>query len=166
MQFLLHHNVITQAIAGNDHKTLKQCRDKNSAGWVLTNSLGVIHSELGQSMKIDAAHSALKKALQGIALASLTGPEILAMPPSSNMDYLDSLALQIVNTLLIQFLNKLGRQLTTLALQNMIVNVLQCVMNHITHPVLFIADGGETIQLIVLELAGTAFVRTNMRSKT
>ena len=45
MQFLLHHNVITQAITSNDHKTLKQCRDKNSAGWVLSNSLATLHSD-------------------------------------------------------------------------------------------------------------------------
>ena len=96
MQFLLHHNVITQSIANNDHKILKQCRDKNSAGWVLSNSLAVIHSDLGKTLKSDAAHSAVKKALQGIAMASLTGSELLAMPPSSKMDYLDSLAVRTV----------------------------------------------------------------------
>ncbi|MEE9497809.1 MAG: DegT/DnrJ/EryC1/StrS family aminotransferase [Nitrospinaceae bacterium] len=94
MQFLLHHNVITQAIASNDHKTLEQCRDKNSAGWVLSNSLAAIHSDLSKTMKIDAAHSALKEALQGIALASLTGSDMLAMSPSLKMDYLDSLAVR------------------------------------------------------------------------
>ena len=94
MQFLLHHTVITQAITSNDHKTLKQCRDKNSAGWVLSNSLAAIHSELGQTMKADAAHAAVKKAIQGIAVASLTGPEMLETPPSSKMDYLDSLAVR------------------------------------------------------------------------
>jgi DNA-binding transcriptional MocR family regulator len=45
-------------------------------------------------MKIDAAHSALKEALQGIALASLTGSDMLAMSPSLKMDYLDSLAVR------------------------------------------------------------------------
>ncbi|MEE8127378.1 MAG: hypothetical protein V3T45_02405, partial [Nitrospinaceae bacterium] len=83
MQFLLHHNVITQAIASNDHKTLEQCRDKKSAGWVLSNSLAAIHSDLSKTLKIDAAHSALKEALQGIAVASLPGIEILETPPSS-----------------------------------------------------------------------------------
>ncbi len=96
MQFLLHHTVITQAIANNDHKTLKQCRDKNSAGWVLSNSLAAIHSDLSKTLKIDAAHSALKDALQGIAVASLPGKEILNTPPSSKMDYLDSLAVRTV----------------------------------------------------------------------
>lgn len=94
MQFLLHHTVITQAITNNDHKTLKQCRDKNSAGWVLSNSLAAIHSDLSKTLKIDAAHSALKDALQGIAVASLPGKEILSTPPSSRMDYLDSLAVR------------------------------------------------------------------------
>ena len=96
MQFLLHHTVITQAIANNDHKTLEQCRNKKSAGWVLSNSLATIHSDLSKTLKTDAAHSALKDALQGIALASLTGSEMLATPPSSKMDYLDSLAVRTV----------------------------------------------------------------------
>ncbi len=96
MQFLLHHTVITQAIANNDHKTLKQFRDKNSAGWVLSNSLAAIHSDLSQTMKTDAAHSAVKKALKGIAVASLTGPEMLATPPSPKMDFLDALAVRTV----------------------------------------------------------------------
>jgi dTDP-4-amino-4,6-dideoxygalactose transaminase len=96
MQFLLHHNVITQAIASNDHKILEQCRDKNSAGWVLSNSLAAVHSELSQTMKLDAAHSTLKKSLQGIALASLPGIDILEILPSSKMDYLDSLAVRTV----------------------------------------------------------------------
>jgi hypothetical protein len=95
MQFLLHHTVITQAITSNDHKTIEQCRDKNSAGWVLSNSLAAIHSDLSQTMKTDAAHSALKKALQGIAVASLPGIDLLETPPSSTMDYLDSLAVRI-----------------------------------------------------------------------
>ncbi len=94
MQFLLHHTVITQAIANNDHKTLKQCRNKTSAGWVLSNSLAAIHSDLSKTMKTDAAHSALKDALQGIAVASLPGKEILNTPPSAKMDYLDSLAVR------------------------------------------------------------------------
>jgi len=59
MQFLLHHTVITQAIANNDHKTLEQCRDKKSAGWVLSNSLTTIHSDLSKTLKADEAHSAL-----------------------------------------------------------------------------------------------------------
>ena len=96
MQFLLHHNVITQAIASNDPKTLEQCRDKKSAGWVLSNSLAAIYSELSKTLKMDAAHFALKEALQGIALASLTGSDMLAMSPSSKMDYLDSLAVRTV----------------------------------------------------------------------
>jgi dTDP-4-amino-4,6-dideoxygalactose transaminase len=95
MQFLLHHTVITQAITSNDHKTIEQCRDKNSAGWVLSNSLAAIHSDLSQTMKTDAAHSALKKALQGIAVASLPGIDLLETPPSSTMDYLDSLAVRM-----------------------------------------------------------------------
>ncbi len=98
MQFLLHHNVIIQAITSNDHTTLEQCRDKNSAGWVLSNSLAAIHSELSQSLKMDKAHSALKKALQGIAVASLPGIDILETPPSATMDYLDSLAIRAVET--------------------------------------------------------------------
>ncbi len=96
MQFLLHHTVITQAITNNDPKTLKQCRDKKSAGWVLSNSLAAVHSDLSKTLKIDAAHSALKDALQGIAVASLPGKEILNTPPSSKMDYLDSLAVRTV----------------------------------------------------------------------
>ena len=96
MQFLLHHTVITQAITNNDPKTLEQCRNKKSAGWVLSNSLATIHSDLSKTMKIDAAHSALKDALDGIAMASLPGNEILATPPSSKMDYLDSLAVRTV----------------------------------------------------------------------
>jgi dTDP-4-amino-4,6-dideoxygalactose transaminase len=94
MQFLLHHTVITQAITNHDPKTLKQCRDKKSAGWVLSNSLAAVHSDLSKTLKIDAAHSALKDALQGIAMASLPGKEILNTPPSSKMDYLDSLAVR------------------------------------------------------------------------
>ncbi len=96
MQFLLHHTVITQAITSNDHKTLEQCRDKNSAGWVLSNSLAAIHSELSKTLKIDAAHSSINKVLQGIAVASLTGSEMLETPPASKMDYLDSLAVRTV----------------------------------------------------------------------
>ena len=96
MQFLLHHTVITQAITNNDSKILEQCRDKNSAGWVLSNSLATILSDLSKTLKIDAAHSALKDALQGIAVASLTGFEILETPPSSTMDFLDSLAVRTV----------------------------------------------------------------------
>ena len=85
MQFLLHHTVITQSIASNNHKILQQCRDINSAGWVLSNSLEVIYSDLSKTLKADAAHSALQDALQGIALASLTGSDLLAMPPSSRI---------------------------------------------------------------------------------
>jgi len=95
MQFLLHHTVITQSITSNDHTILEQCRDKNSAGWVLSNSLAAIHSELSQTMKPDAAHSAVKKALQGIAMTSLPGADLLETPPSSNMDYLDTLAVRM-----------------------------------------------------------------------
>lgn len=95
MQFLLHHTVITQSITSNDPKILEQCRDKNSAGWVLSNSLAAIHSELGTSMKPDAAHSAVKKALQGIAMTSLPGADLMETPPSSNMDYLDTLAVRM-----------------------------------------------------------------------
>ena len=95
MQFLLHHTVITQAITSNDPKILEQCRDKNSAGWVLSNSLAAIHSELSQTMKPDAAHSAVKKALQEIAVTSLPGADLLEMLPSSNMDYLDTLAVRM-----------------------------------------------------------------------
>jgi len=95
MQFLLHHTVITQAITSNDPKILEQCRDKNSAGWVLSNSLAAIHSDLSTSMKPDAAHSAVTKALQGIAVTSLPGADLLETPPSSNMDYLDTLAVRM-----------------------------------------------------------------------
>ena len=94
MQFLLHHTVVTQAISSNDHKTLEQCRDKNSAGWVLSNSLAAIHSELNQTLKADAAQSSLKKALQGIAVASIPGIDLLEIQPSPEMDYLDSLAVR------------------------------------------------------------------------
>ena len=94
MQFLLHHTVITQAITSNDHKILKQCRDKNSAGWVLSNSLATVHSELSQTMKPDAAQSAIKKALRGIAVASLPAAELLDTAPSSDIDYLDSLTMR------------------------------------------------------------------------
>ena len=69
MQFLLHHNVIIQAIAGNHHEILEQCRDVKSAGWVLSNSLATIHSHLSKTMEMDEAHDALKKALQGIPVA-------------------------------------------------------------------------------------------------
>ena len=96
MQFLLHHTVISQAITSNDHKILEQCRDKNSAGWVLSNSLAAIHSDLSQTLKTDAAHSALNKALQGIAVASLPGNVMLETAPSPKMDYLDSLAVRMV----------------------------------------------------------------------
>jgi dTDP-4-amino-4,6-dideoxygalactose transaminase len=95
MQFLLHHTVITQAITSNDPKILEQCRDKNSAGWVLSNSLAAIHSELSQTMKPGAAHSAVKKVLQGIAVTSLPGADLLETLPSSNMDYLDTLAVRM-----------------------------------------------------------------------
>ena len=96
MQFLLHHTVITQAITNNDHKILEQCRDKNSAGWVLSNSFTTIHSHLSQTLKTDAAHSALKKALEGIAVTSLPGIEMLETTSSSKMDYMDSLAIRMV----------------------------------------------------------------------
>ena len=94
MQFLLHHTVITQAITSNDQKIFEQCRDKNSAGWVLSNSLATVHSELSQTMKPDAAQSAVKKALEGIAVASIPGNEMLEVTSSSNMDYIDSLAVR------------------------------------------------------------------------
>lgn len=94
MQFLLHHTVITQAITNNDNKILKQCRNKKSACWVLSNSLATIHSELSKTMKTDATHSALKETLRGIAMASLPGTEILETPPSSEIDYLDTLAVR------------------------------------------------------------------------
>ena len=95
MQFLLHHSVITQAITSNDQKTLEQCRDKNSAGWVLSNSLAAIHSDLRKTLKTEATHAAIKKALQGIAVTSLPGNEILELSPASTMDYLDSLTLRM-----------------------------------------------------------------------
>jgi dTDP-4-amino-4,6-dideoxygalactose transaminase len=96
MQFLLHHTVIIQAITSNDHKILKQCRDKKSAGWVLSNSLAAIHSNLIQTMDADAAHSAVKQALESIAVTSLPGIDLLETPPSSKVDYLDSLAVLMV----------------------------------------------------------------------
>ncbi len=95
MQFLLHHTVITQAITSSDHSILEQCRNKNSAGWLLSNSLAAIHLELGQTMKPDAAYSAVAKALKGIAVTSLPGAELLATPPASTMDYLDTLAVRM-----------------------------------------------------------------------
>lgn len=96
MQFLLHHNVIIQAIAGNQHEILEQCRDVKSAGWVLSNSLATIHSHLSKTMEMDEAHDALKKALQGIPVASLTGTDLVETPPSADLDYLDSLAVRTV----------------------------------------------------------------------
>ena len=97
MQFLIHHTVITQAITNNDHKILKQCRNKNSEGWVLSDSLAAVHSELAQTMKANEAHSKIKKALQGIAIGSLPGIDMLETVPSPQTDYLDSLALRMVD---------------------------------------------------------------------
>lgn len=96
MQFLLHHNVIIQAIAGNHHQILEQCRDVKSAGWVLSNSLATIHSDLSRTMEMEEAHDALKRALQGIPVASLTGTDMVETPPSAHLDYLDSLAVRTV----------------------------------------------------------------------
>ncbi len=96
MQFLLHHNIIIQAIAGNDRKILTQCRDLQSAGWVLSNALATIHSHLSMTMEMDEAHAALKEALQGIPVASLTGTDMVETPPSAHLDYLDSIAVRTV----------------------------------------------------------------------
>ncbi len=96
MQFLLHHNVVIQAIAGNHPKILKQCRNLNSAGWVLSNSLATIHSSLRMTMELKEAHDAIKIALQGIPVASLTGTDMVETPPSADRDYLDSLAVRAV----------------------------------------------------------------------
>lgn len=97
MQFLLHHNVIIHAIITNDHEILKQCRENNSAGWVLSNSLATIHTHLSMTMETSAAHSVMKKALEGIPVASLTGTDVINTPVSSEMDYLDSLAKRAVD---------------------------------------------------------------------
>ncbi len=97
MQFLLHHNVLIHAIASGDHDILKQCRNVNSAGWVLSNALATIHSHLSMTMDSTAAYTVMRKALEGISVASLTGKDMIDTPPSSRRDYLDSLAMRTVS---------------------------------------------------------------------
>ncbi|MDH5762161.1 MAG: DegT/DnrJ/EryC1/StrS family aminotransferase [Nitrospinota bacterium] len=97
MQFLLHHNVIIQAITSSDHDILKRCRQTHSAGWVLSNALATIHSHLSMTMDSTAAYTVMRKALEGIPVASLTGTDMIGTPPSSRLDYLDSLALRTVD---------------------------------------------------------------------
>ncbi len=97
MQFLLHHNVIIHSVASGDHEILKQCRETESAGWVLSNSLATIHSHLSMTMDTTAAYTVMRKGLEGISVASLTGTDMIDTPLSSRLDYLDSLAIRTVD---------------------------------------------------------------------
>ena len=96
MQFLLHHNVIIEAISSKNHDLLIQSRNVKTAGWVLSNALATIHAHLSMTMEMDEAHTVLKDALQGIAVASLTGTDMIDAPPSAQLDYLDSIAVRTV----------------------------------------------------------------------